>query len=57
MNPDQQLFGEKRLEHIIQNSEYNSAEELKDTIFDNINQFKKGNQQNDDITFVVLKAK
>jgi len=56
MNPKKNLFGEKRLKEILTNGNFNTVHELKDQILKKLDEFQENEQQNDDITFIILKA-
>ena len=56
MNQHFQLFGEEYIKRIIRNNASNSAEEIKKVLLNAITTFRGTAYQNDDITFVILKA-
>jgi len=55
--PDNQMFGEERLEDLVRESVGLSAEEIKQRILDEVLSFTAGLPQGDDITLIVLKMK
>ncbi len=56
MNQYFQLFGEDSIKRIIKNNSNKSAEEIKKVLLDVLTVFRGNAYQNDDITFVILKA-
>ncbi len=54
-NPDFELFGEERVMRIISGSNYSSPAQLRDILLDEVTRFRKNEQQNDDITLVIVK--
>ncbi len=54
-NHEKELFGIKRLEEIIYKNKKKEAKEIKEQILNEINLFRRGYQQVDDITFVIIK--
>jgi sigma-B regulation protein RsbU (phosphoserine phosphatase) len=56
-NPDYELFGEERVMKIISASNYSSPAQLRDILLDEVAHFRKNEEQNDDITVVILKIK
>ena len=55
-NKDRELFGTHRLIDIIYKNKNLSAKELKEKILEGIESFREDYEQNDDITFVILKS-
>lgn len=56
MNPFFQLFGEENIKRIIENNSEKSAGEIKTVLLNAIAAFRGTAYQNDDLTFVILKA-
>lgn len=56
MNAHFQLFGEDYIKRIIKNNSNKTAEEIKSVLLNAITAFRGTAYQNDDITFVILKA-
>lgn len=56
MNPSFQLFGEEKIKRIIKNNSEKSAVEIKSVLLNAISAFRGTAYQNDDLTFVILKA-
>ena len=56
MNPYFQLFGEENIKRIIKDNSNKSAEEIKNVLLNAIIAFRGAAYQNDDLTFVILKA-
>lgn len=57
VNSDNEMFGEDRLEELIQRNVTLSAEQIKQSILDEVISFTRGLPQGDDITLIVLKMK
>ncbi|MBL8189655.1 MAG: SpoIIE family protein phosphatase [Acidobacteria bacterium] len=57
VNSDNEMFGEDRLEELIQRNVTLSAEQIKQRILDEVISFTRGLPQGDDITLIVLKMK
>ena len=55
-NKDRELFGTQRLIDIVYKNKNLSAKELKEKILEGIENFREDYEQNDDITFVILKS-
>ncbi len=55
-NKNRKLFGTKKLLDIIYENKELSAKEIKEKILEAIKNFRKGYEQTDDITFVILKS-
>ncbi|WP_405348628.1 PP2C family protein-serine/threonine phosphatase [Fusobacterium animalis] len=55
-NKDRKLFGTQRLVDIVYKNKNLSAKELKEKILKGIENFREDYEQNDDITFVILKS-
>lgn len=49
-------FGEQHLIDVVQNTLINSAEELRNQIYENVQQFTAGRNQYDDMTLIVLRV-
>ena len=56
-NPEQEEFGQDRLQQIVRNSLSLSAARICEQIQDGLRSFMGGSPQPDDITLVVLKVK
>ena len=56
MNPQSELFGERRLRDVIEQASELGSEELKERILDEIRRFVAGAAQHDDMTLVVLRV-
>jgi len=56
-NPEKEEFGLERLKDTIRQARDCSAEEVIVRLYDAVNDFSKGTEQNDDLTAVVLKRK
>ena len=56
MNPQSELFGERRLRDVIEQASQLGSEELKERILAEIKRFVAGAAQHDDMTLVVLKV-
>lgn len=56
MNPQSELFGERRLRDVIEQASQLGSEELKELILAEIRRFAAGAAQHDDMTLVVLKV-
>lgn len=56
MNPQSELFGERRLRDVIEQASQLGSEELKERILAEIQRFVAGAAQHDDMTLVVLKV-
>ncbi len=54
-NPEGQMFGKERVKNIISESASKSAEEIVDTMVQALEDFRKEQKQDDDITLVVIK--
>ncbi|MGL5951403.1 MAG: PP2C family protein-serine/threonine phosphatase, partial [Cetobacterium sp.] len=54
-NSSKQLFGIERLKDILLQTSSLSAKEIKQKLLSEVNNFQNGCEQNDDITFVVIK--
>ena len=57
MNPNRETYGEERLQSILENGGFDSAEELKKRLLTDIEEFQSGEPQFDDITFVIVRAR
>jgi serine phosphatase RsbU (regulator of sigma subunit) len=56
MNPEAELFGEGRLQHILAESEALTTEEIREKILGEVRAFAEGMAQADDMTMVILKV-
>ncbi|MGL4867949.1 MAG: PP2C family protein-serine/threonine phosphatase, partial [Cetobacterium sp.] len=54
-NNDKELFGIERLKNILLQTATLSSKEIKQKLLSEVNLFQNGCEQNDDITFVVIK--
>lgn len=54
-NIDKELFGIERLKRVFLENSYKSANEIKDEILKELERFRDGHEQNDDITLLVVK--
>ena len=54
-NHEKELFGIERLKKVIYDNKDKEPDQIKDVILDEINSFRKGYQQVDDLTFVIIK--
>ena len=52
-----QLFGKERLRGIIRKNARRSADQIIDAVYNELNSFKPGLKQDDDIALVVIKLK
>jgi serine phosphatase RsbU (regulator of sigma subunit) len=50
-------FGLDKLKTIISKNSYLSSKEIKDEISKSVDFFRNGKEQNDDITYVIIKIK
>ncbi len=57
VNTNNEMFGDERLERLVEENVSLSAEELKNRILDEVLSFTRGLPQGDDITLIVLKMK
>lgn len=57
VNNDNEMFGEDRLEELVQRNVTQSAEQIKQCILDEVISFTRGLPQGDDITLIVLKMR
>lgn len=57
VNTANEMYGEERLEKLIKDNSYLSAEQIKQRILDEVLSFTRGLPQGDDITLIVLKMK
>lgn len=57
MNVEDELFGEERVEKILEEGNFSSAQELKELLLHDVHEFHSGAPQNDDITLVIIRAK
>ncbi len=55
-DPQEEMFGDGRLQELLSSSRDKSAEELVSTIYQNVKAFEANTEQDDDITVVVVKA-
>lgn len=54
-NQDKELFGIERLKNVLFENSHLSSKEIKQNLLSEINKFQNGCEQNDDITFVIIK--
>ena len=57
VNGSNEMFGDERLEKLVQRSVSASAEQIRDTIFQHVLEFTRGLPQGDDITLLAVKVK
>ena len=57
MNPERDAYGEERLFELIKEHHMASPQEFADRLMEDIRIFTRGQPQNDDITFIVIKEK
>jgi sigma-B regulation protein RsbU (phosphoserine phosphatase) len=57
MNESMELFGEERLIKIIKGKTPKSSSEIMEDIWTQVNIFRGGFEQNDDMTMVLVKVK
>ncbi len=55
MNQNHELYGEERLQDIVENGIFSSAGELKDLLLDDLKDFQAKSKQTDDITIVIVR--
>ena len=56
-NRDGRMFGKRRFREIIRENAHRSADQIIDVVYNELNGFKSGLKQTDDITLVVIKLK
>jgi sigma-B regulation protein RsbU (phosphoserine phosphatase) len=56
MNQHFQLFGEERIRRVIKDNADKTAAEIRTALLNNVTSFRGSASQNDDLTFVILKA-
>jgi len=56
-NRDGRMFGKQRFRDIIRENAHRSADQIIDAVYNDLNSFKPGLKQADDITLVVIKLK
>jgi serine phosphatase RsbU (regulator of sigma subunit) len=56
-NPDDEMFGEERLEEVLLENRSGSAREIEEMVYTRIKDFTAGAAQSDDLTMVVVKVK
>jgi serine/threonine protein phosphatase PrpC len=54
-NPDDEMFGEKRLEELLTEHRHASAREIEEKVYSSIKDFAAGASQTDDLTMVIVK--
>ena len=54
-NTNNELYGEKQLEHLVSQLHHRNANEIRDTIHNAVLEFQGEAQQFDDLTLMVLK--
>ena len=57
LNPGGEMFGKKRVQGLIQQNAFGSAQDILQAIFDDLNRFRMGRKFEDDVTLVVLKMR
>jgi phosphoserine phosphatase RsbU/P len=57
VNGSNEMFGDERLEKLVQRSVSASAEQIRDTIMEHVLEFTRGLPQGDDITLLAVKVK
>jgi phosphoserine phosphatase RsbU/P len=57
VNGSNDMFGDEQLETLVQRSVNASAEQIRDTIFEQVLEFTRGLPQGDDITLLAIKVK
>jgi sigma-B regulation protein RsbU (phosphoserine phosphatase) len=57
MNPQQELFGEKRLKDLVDRQHHLPSHQLRDLLVSHAKTFQENEEQNDDITVVIVKVK
>ena len=57
MNPDREIYGEDRLFKLVTEHHLDTPQWFADRLMDDIRTFTRGQPQNDDITFIVIKEK
>ena len=55
-NPDREMFGLPRLEHLLRSSCGGTAQKIIDRILEDVSAFADGQRQRDDITLVVMRV-
>ena len=55
-NSQKELFGIDRIKELILENKHKGAQEIKEEILKRVNQFREGNEQTDDVTFVLIKS-
>ena len=56
-NPEQELWGQERLEILLRASRFSSPAQIVGRIVDEVSSFSKGHSQSDDMTLVVISVK
>ena len=54
-NPDDEMFGEERLEQLLTEHRHSSAREIEEQVYTSIKDFAAGAAQADDLTMVIVK--
>jgi sigma-B regulation protein RsbU (phosphoserine phosphatase) len=54
-NPDDEMFGEERLEELLTEHRHASAREIEEKVYSSIKDFAAGASQTDDLTMVIVK--
>jgi sigma-B regulation protein RsbU (phosphoserine phosphatase) len=57
MNPRQELFGEERLKDLVDRQYHLPSQQLRDLLVSHAKTFQENEEQNDDITVVIVKVK
>lgn len=55
MNPEGKMFGRSSLVNIIRRNKYGGAKQILDAVFNDLKQFRREAELEDDITLVVIK--
>ena len=57
MNPKHELFGEERVMKLLNKNHHLSSQEFRDILVSHAGKFRENEEQNDDITVVIVKVK
>jgi sigma-B regulation protein RsbU (phosphoserine phosphatase) len=55
-NPRDEMYGEERLESVLEGSRHASAREIEERVYNDVKDFTEGAAQSDDLTMVVVKV-